>query len=179
MKSIVIYKSNTGYTKAYAQMLSEKLDCKVYELGKSNHLNLADYDRIIFGGGVRPSKISGIKTIVKKVATLDNKDIRLVAVGANGKSPENTALLRSKNLDANKVDYPFYYMQGGFDPERLGFFMKFILGRVANAIKKKKAKDPSSLTSEDKDFLNFFQSSHNDVNPDNMEELLRDIHAHS
>lgn len=181
MSVVVIYKSNTGYTKLYANMLSKALECQMFDLSQVKANTLQAYDTIIFGGGVRASRISGMKSFLKTVGHMSNKTIILFAVGANAKTKENTTLLRSKNLDENNVNYPLFYMQGGFDPEKLSFLLKIVLQKVAKSIKKKETKDPNSLSQEDKDFLSFFQSTHMDVNEKNVQEILayvqRDIEA--
>lgn len=172
MKSIVIYKSNTGYTKEYSLMLSESLNCEVIPLDRIRTLNLSDYDTIIFGGGVRASKITGIKSLIKRLPQDASQNIIIFAVGANGLSDHNTQELRAKNLVENNIDYPLFYMQGGFDPEKLNFALKIMLQGLAKSMKKKADKDPESLSQEDKDFLAFFQDKHDEVSKDNTLPLI-------
>lgn len=172
MRSIIIYKSYTGYTEKYAFLLAETLKCQCINLKQSKGIDLKDYSTIIYGGSVRASKISGIKAILKKLSGLKDKNIVFFAVGANEKTNENTTLLCQKNLEENHIDYPLFYMQGGFDPDQLNIILKLILKKVAISTQKKADKDPGSLSAEDRDFLKFFQSKHNEVSQENMYELL-------
>ena len=172
MTPIIIYKSNTGFTQSYARILSEALKCPYIDLKKLSRTDLSSYDTIIFGGGVRAATISGLKSALTKLSPYEDKKIIIFAVGGNGPSDENTQVLREKNLTESNLDLPLFYMQGGFDPGKLNFALKAMLKGVAKSIKSKEAKDPSSLTREDKEFLDFFQEGHDDVDPVNTEALL-------
>ena len=48
MKSIVIYNSQTGFTKKYAEWISEAAACECVEFKQAAKLNLSDYDAIVF-----------------------------------------------------------------------------------------------------------------------------------
>ena len=61
IKSIV-YKSNTGHTKQYAEMLSEVLKVPAYDL-KEAKSNLKKNDEIVFLGWVCATKIQGLSKI--------------------------------------------------------------------------------------------------------------------
>lgn len=47
---IVIYNSQTGFTKRYAQWISETLECEYVERKEAGKLNFEQYGTIIFGG---------------------------------------------------------------------------------------------------------------------------------
>ena len=49
MKSIVIYNSKTGFTKKYAEWISEAAGCECVELKKAGKVKLAEYDSSVFG----------------------------------------------------------------------------------------------------------------------------------
>ena len=50
MKIIVIYNSQTGFTKRYAEWIAEATGADCLALSAAKAKNLADYDAIIFGG---------------------------------------------------------------------------------------------------------------------------------
>lgn len=173
MKSIVIYTSNTGYTKQYAEMLSKDLNCQAVSRKQLSQVNLNDYNMIIYGGGIRANKISGFKSVLKKLENLKDQKVIVFAVGATEKSDVNTTTLLEKNIKENHVDYPLFYFQGGFDPSRLSPAMRFMLNNVKKSILKKQAKNPASLDKGDKDFLDFFQSTHENIRHENLEEIIQ------
>lgn len=175
MKTIVIYKSRTGHTKQYAEMIAQTLECEAISLADIKNINIDSYDSIIFGGSVRASKIGGLNSFVKHVDKSKAQKIFIYAVGANPISDKNTKELIDKNLIDKNLDYTFYYLQGGFDPDKLNFALRKMLNGVAKSINKKKLKDPSSLSQEDNDFLEFFQSKQSYVSELNIEELVKEL----
>lgn len=175
MKTIIIYLSKTGFTKEYALMLSEQLKCEARPFNQRSQVNLEAYDTIIYGGGIRATKINGLSSMVKSFKKLQDKAIIIFAVGATENSETYVASVYTKNFEENHLDYPLFYLQGGFDPERLGFFMKSMLRKVAASIKKKAEKDPASITAKDNEFLDFFQSAHTNVNAKNLQALVDHI----
>lgn len=172
MKTIIIYKSKTGYTKQYAKWLSEAVGGEMVPLNKMGKVNFANYDTIVYGGGIFASKISGLIPFVKKVSTLTNKKIAIFSVGAAASSPEVLETIRQKNMTDVTLKAPIFYMQGGFDPNKLNFFMKFMLKSVAKNMQKKAEKTPEALTNDDKMFLAFFQSNNDHSDSANLKELI-------
>ena len=73
MKGIVIYKSKYGSTKKYAEWISERTGFDCVESGKINAKQLADYDTVIFGGGIYASGIAGISFLKKNIVALNGK----------------------------------------------------------------------------------------------------------
>jgi len=172
MKSIVIYKSKTGYTQQYAKWISEELQCEMVPLKNLKKVQLSEYDTVIYGGGIYATNISGFKTFLNISSQLANKKVAILSVGAAAYSDEVLEVIRKKNMDALNVNYQLFYVQGGFDPNKLSFFMKFMLSTVAKNIQKKSMKNPNALTKEDKAFLDFFQSAHSDMSKANVSELI-------
>ena len=52
MKTIVIYNSQTGFTKRYAEWIAEATGADCVELSAAKKKDLAAYEAIIFGGWV-------------------------------------------------------------------------------------------------------------------------------
>ena len=50
MKTIVAYKSKSGYTKKYAQWIAQELNCDIKENAELS--DIINYDVIIYGGGM-------------------------------------------------------------------------------------------------------------------------------
>lgn len=175
MKAIVIYKTNTGNTKAYADLIAEKLACQTVPLQKISKIKLKDYDTIIFGGWIRASKIVGLSRFKKHNLSQNKQDVLIYAVGANKASEDYLEQVRNKNIE--DIDQnPFFYLQGGFDPDKLSKPLKMMLSGVAKSLKKKAVKNPTAFTKEDQEFLDFFQSKHNNVDSNNLNSLLEYIH---
>ena len=125
MKVLVTYQSKTGFTKQYAEWISEELKCDLKELKSVKDVN--DYDLVIHGGWIMGGVIKG----VKKIKKLDPKKLIVFGVGLTPKKSLNT----DKMIKNNKLeDTPFFYFEGGTNPKKMG-----IVGRtIVKLVTKKK-----------------------------------------
>jgi menaquinone-dependent protoporphyrinogen IX oxidase len=173
MKSIIVYQSKSGYTKRYMEMLSELVEATLVELKTLNPMVLSDYDNILYAGGVYAGKISGIKKFFKLYGDKSCDKLVIVAVGASPSTNELKNKLMDDNLileyNDNSDKLEFFYLQGGFDPDKLNFALRAMLGAVSKSIQKKQRKTPESLTDEDKSFLEFFRTANDQTS---IEQLI-------
>ena len=121
MKVLVTYQSKTGFTKKYAEWISEELKCDLKELKSVKDVN--DYDLVIHGGWIMGGVIKG----VKKIKKLNPKKLIVFGVGLTPKKSLNT----DKMIKDNKLeDTPFFYFEGGTNPKKMGFFGRTIVKLV-------------------------------------------------
>ena len=172
MKILVAYKSKTGYTKQYAKWIAEELSAELKEVKKMNPKIVADYDVVIYGGGMYAGKINGITSVIKVMNEMPSKKFIIFGVGAAPYKENIVEEIKEKNLSEAKKKPTLFYMQGGFEPDKLGFFMKLMLKGVSNSIQKKANKDPEALSDDDKMFLQFFQGKGDYMNRNNIKELI-------
>jgi len=52
MKTLILYKSKTGYTKKYGEWIKDELSADCFEVSTINSSILDNYDTIIYGGGL-------------------------------------------------------------------------------------------------------------------------------
>ncbi len=81
MKAIVIYKSKYGSTKAYAEWIAEELGCKAVDAKQIKIDDLAEYDTIIYGGGLYAEVIAGVTIITKNIEKLNDKKLIVYTTG--------------------------------------------------------------------------------------------------
>lgn len=121
MKVLVTYQSKTGFTKKYAEWISEELKCDLKELKSVKDVN--DYDLVIHGGWIMGGVIKG----VKKIKKLNPKKLIVFGVGLTPKKNLNT----DKMIKDNKQeDTTFFYFEGGTNPKKMGFFGRKIVELV-------------------------------------------------
>lgn len=121
MKVLVTYQSKTGFTKQYAEWISEELKCDLKELKNVKDVN--DYDLVIYGGWIMGGIIKG----VKKIKKLNPKKLIVFGVGLTPKKNLNTdKMIKDNNLE----DTPFFYYEGGTNPKKMGFFGRTIVKLV-------------------------------------------------
>lgn len=81
MKTIVVYRSKYGSTKAYAEWISQELDCEMIEFKNAKIEDLMKYDTIIYGGGLYAEVINGVYLITKNMDKLKDKKIVVYSTG--------------------------------------------------------------------------------------------------
>lgn len=147
MKTVIIYKSKTGFTKKYAQWISEALSADVFDISKVNIDMIKQYDNIIYGGSLYAVGITGLKFITKNFDKLKDKKLVVFATGASPSSQRVIDEVVSKNFTSEQQKYiKFFYLRGGFDYKKLNFFDKFLMNLLKLKIK---SKDKDKLTKDE------------------------------
>lgn len=154
MIKAIIYKSNTGHTKQYAEMLSKILQVPAYDL-KEAKSKLKKDDEIIFLGWICATKIQGLNKV---------KKYNVRCVGAVGVYPPEKEYINSLKT-ANKLDSEMFYLRGGIDYNKLTGFKKKMLQFVGNMIEKE-----NKL--ENQEMIKLFKNGANYVSEKNLEQLL-------
>ena len=97
-KSIVIYKSKSGFTKQYAKWIQEEVDCDVVDYKHIKKLKLENYDVIIYGSRVYAGKLDSVKKVIKVLE--NNQHSKLVIFATGGTPNEATEIINtSKSRD--------------------------------------------------------------------------------
>ena len=81
MNAIVVYKSKYGSTRAYAEWISEELDCEAIDAKNIKIDDLVKYDTIVYGGGLYAEVINGVILITKNFEKLKDKKIAVYTTG--------------------------------------------------------------------------------------------------
>ncbi len=81
MKAVVIYKSKYGSTRQYAEWIAEELSADIFDAKSVNAKNLAEYDTIIYGGGLYAEVIAGVTLITKNIDKLSGKKLIVFTTG--------------------------------------------------------------------------------------------------
>ena len=143
MKTVVIYRSKTGFVKKYAEWIAKALDADLFPLDSFKPDQFAAYDAIVYGGGLYAGGINGIKFIKKHLALLKGKRIAVFATGATPARTETTNELRRINFTPEEQQQvQFFYLRGGFDYEKLGIVDKCLMALLRMKLKHKKIAGP-------------------------------------
>jgi len=118
MKTIVAYKSKSGYTKRYAQWIAQELGCDIKENPELS--DILGYETIIYGGGMYAGGFNGGKLITKNLDKLKGKKIALFAVGVNPGRKNEMKIFWDRVLTAEQQKaIGYFYLRGGFDFDKL------------------------------------------------------------
>ncbi len=141
MKTLLIYKSKSGFTKSYVNFISQELKCDVIENKHIKIDQIKNYDTIIYGGGLYVSGINGVKLITNNFSILKNKNIIVFFVGATpGREEEIEEVISHNFNDEQRKVIKFFYLRGGFDYKKLSFVNKILMLLLKLKIKMKKHK---------------------------------------
>ncbi len=155
MKTVVIYNSQTGFTKRYAEWIAEESGADCFELKEAKKKNLDEYDAIVYGGWAcagNISKIGWFKSNINKWA--DKKLIVFCVGGSPEDNPDIDAFLKNAFKDSEKkVDV--FYCQGGFNYEKMSVSSKVMMKMFTNMLKSKKDKTP-----EEENMIKMISSSY-------------------
>lgn len=126
MKTLILYVSKTGNTKAYAEDIAKKVQADVAPLRGFKAKKMVAYDTIVFGGWVEGGTIKGLNKFLSNYSSMDKKNVIIFSVGMSIPSADGRALLIEQNLlDMYHVRY--YQVRGSFDIKKLHFPANFMI----------------------------------------------------
>jgi menaquinone-dependent protoporphyrinogen IX oxidase len=139
MKTLILYTSNTGNTKAYAEDVAKAVGADVFPLKHFKVKKMLEYDTIVFGGWVRGGTIQGLDDFLSDYKKFQDKNVIIFSVGMSSPTPDGRALLIEQNLlDLYHVRY--YQFQGSFDMKKVKFPYNLLMARTLDSM----ANDPTN-----------------------------------
>ena len=122
----IIYCSNSGSAKKYAELLSEKTNLPCVDIKKMSSVS-AD-EEIIFITWIMAGALQGIKEIREKFT-----DIKAICGVGMMKGEKYTEETKEKNA----VTEPYFFLTGDFDISKLTGMYKMMMGMMLKMIKGK------------------------------------------
>lgn len=128
MKSIVLYRSISGFTRKYAEWIAEGLGADLYDSRACDPESLGDYDLVVFGGSLHAVGINGIGIIKDNFRRLEGKRIIVFATGASPTRDNIPAEILNANFSTEQQSrIRFFYLRGGFDFGKLDVPNKILM----------------------------------------------------
>lgn len=136
MNTLIIYGSQYGTTKRYAEKFAEMTGFSV--VSYENIKTLTEYDRVIYFGGLYAGGVKGLKNTVKKLSP--NTKLVIVTVGlADVCDEENIVNIRSsirKQVPEHLLKMSsVFHLRGGIDYQKLTFKHKTMMTLLYNKAK--------------------------------------------
>lgn len=150
----IVYKSETGFTKKYAEMLARETGGTLTDFKncskKQAEKILSDNDIIIYGGRLHAGAIDGFKKARDMFYGKGKAKFIVFATGAMpAEAAEKEGILKQtweRNLTAQELDaIPHFYFQGGLCYEKMSFFDRFLMKGFRSMLKNKKDKTNSDI----------------------------------
>lgn len=168
MKTIVIYKSMSGFTKKYAEWISEELQADLVSLEKLDVTALPGYDMVIFGGFLHAVGIMGVNVIKQNIDKLAGKRIIIFATGASPAREEIIPEVLNHNFTPEQQEkIKFFYLRGGFDYNKLNWVNKLLM-----TLMKWKIQGTKNPTPDEKGMLAAFDNPVDFTKKERVSELV-------
>lgn len=156
MKTIVIYRSKTGFTKRYARWIAEAAGAECVELSKARKKNLDAYEAIVFGGGAYAGRISGLSWFKGNMDKWNGKQLIVFCVGANpADRPEIEPALKSNFQETELQKIQLFYCPGGLNYEKMSALSRLMMKFFVKTLQAKKNK-----TRDDEEMIRIISSSY-------------------
>mgnify|MGYP000942996738 CR=1 FL=1 len=161
MKAIV-FESETGHTRKYAEMLGQKTGLPVYEL-KDASRHLGKQDEIIYMGWLCTSKVKGYKKAAEQ--------FNVKAVCGVGMRRADSEALRDM-VERNNISGPeAFYLQGGYDEKKLTGLYKLMMKIFTKALLKHLEKKEIK-TEEELETIDMIKNNKSLVKEENLTPIL-------
>lgn len=141
MKTAVIYNSQTGFTKRYAQWIAKAAGADLFEISGAKKKDLDPYGTIVFGSWACAGSLNKLNWFKSNMDRWADKRLIVFCVGGSPiDSPDvKTALERMFTGSAAKRVRVFY-CPGGFDYEKMSVPSKLMMKMFIKTLRAKKDK---------------------------------------
>ena len=141
MRTIVIYNSQTGFTKRYAEWIAEAAGADCLPLSEAKKKNLAEYEAIVFGGWACAGGISKLAWFKSNMDKWTDKKLIVFCVGGGPiENPEIMPALKQNFKESELKRVHICYCPGGFCYEKMSASSKLMMKMFVKALKAKKNK---------------------------------------
>ena len=143
---VIVYRSNTGFTKEYAEMLAKAEKMKVCPLSEAQG-KVGPGETVFFMGPLMAGHISGVDQAVKKFA--------VKGVCGVGMSPASQQVLDTLSKANYVPGAPLFYLQGGWAPKKVGWLKRRMVGMATKSMRESLRDKGSRRTPEENKQLDF------------------------
>ena len=169
MKTIVIYNSQTGFTKRYAEWIAEAAGADCFEFPSAKKKDLAAYEAIIFGGWACAGGISKFSWFKGNMDKWADKKLIVFCVGASPiENPEIDIALKRNFNESEQKKVKTFYCPGGLNYEKMSTPSKLMMKMFVKTLNAKKDK-----TEDEKIMVKMISSSYDISDKKYIEPILQ------
>ena len=153
MNGVIIYRSETGFTRQYALWLAEELGGRVVDWKDRRSVKFEQFDTVIYGGWLHAGSIRGIKWFGEQLPRLAGKRTAVFAVGASPVEVQSVKTALSSNLSGSRWEgVARFYLQGGLNYERMSPGDRIMMAAFRQMIRRKEGADSETLRQVSRSF---------------------------
>lgn len=168
MKTIVIYNSQTGFTKRYAEWIVEATGADRLALSAAKKRDLSAYEAIIFGSWACAGGISKIGWFKSRIDRWAGKKLIVFCVGASpADNPDIETAFRRIFSETERDKVRTFYCPGGFNYEEMSAPSRLMMKMFIKALQAKK-----DQTEEDQIKIKMISSSYDSSDKKYIEPIL-------
>ena len=142
MNTLVIYTSQTGFTKKYSEWLAERMSGDILELKEAQKKTtefFKSYDAIVYGGWAMAGKITKVNWFLGKASDWKDKKLAVFCVGGSpNDNPDIEVVLHDLLTDDQRKYIKAFYCQGGFNYDKMKGPSKLAMKIFVSTLKNKK-----------------------------------------
>ena len=135
---IIVYKSNTGFTREYAQLLGQTARLETVPLEQAGRL--PGETQVLYMGPLMAGHITGVEQAVKRFTVR--------AACAVGMSPPEETMLSSLTRGNYVPGGPIFYLQGGWAPKKVGWLRRRMVAMATRSLREKLERKPGRTPQE-------------------------------
>ena len=150
MHPVIVFTSQTGFTRRYAEYIANRLDCPLVNLADNPRFDPEGYDAVVICGRFHAATLKGAHRARRAMAARPEISFAVVGVGATPMpcnlwpESEHIAAFRRSFPEKDYPDLAFFYAQGGFDFDRLGLPDKLAMRLFFKMQRKQAETDPQA-----------------------------------
>lgn len=168
--TLILYKSKTGFTKRYADIIAKETNGTAMDFQKTTPKLLSSFEQVLFGSRMHAGRIDGL---AKARSLFQKSDIKLSALFVTGAMPntekETIEEMWKNNLTPEELaNLPHFYMQSGLCYEKMSFTDKTMMKVFAFMMKRKSNKTPNETL-----FADTIASSYDISSKEYLKPLLK------
>ena len=171
MKTVVIFNSQTGFTKRYAEWISQAAETDLMELSVAKKKDLAGYEAIIFGGSACAGSISKLNWFKDNMDRWADKKLIVFCVGASPlENPEVQPALRQNFTEEQFKKVSVFYCPGGLNYATMSVSSKLMMKLFLKTLQSKKTK-----TDADREMIRMISTSYDISDRKYIEPILKSL----
>lgn len=172
MKTLILYSSECGHTKRYANSLKVRvLADEILEFKSISLKKMLEYDTIVYMGWIRNNVIKNLDKFLKHYEKLKDKNILVAACGISCIRMDDytkNLLILTNDLDDKHIR--FYTLPGGLDLSLMSPIKRAAM-KTALTISMKKNDVPRAAVGIE----NLIRNGVDYVNPDHLDRMVKVI----
>ena len=123
---VIVYRSNTGFTREYAGMLGKAEKLKVFSAEEAEG-RVSPEEPVLYMAPLMAGHITGIDQAVKRYA--------LRGVCGVGMSPASRQTMETLSRANYVPNAPIFYLQGGWAPKKVGWLKRRMVGMATKSMR--------------------------------------------